>query len=613
MVRLDDYIKFAQNNNMQAIATSDHGNIDNWIEFCSKCKDNNIKPILGSEVYLSEGIVDENNEQTKLNFHLNLYAKNKIGYNNLIKLTTWANKNNFYKKPRITFDILRQYSEGLICTSSCVGSIFAHYILNNNVQKAGKLLLLFKTLFQDDFYIEFGYHLFDSEKAYITVLEKIAEMINVKTIITNDTHYLYTEDEFAHKILMCKGEKTIADESNFSYSHNYYKNYDEIKSIFSEFSQIDVDKCLDNVYEIIDKVENFEIKFHEYIYPELPISNGETQDSYLFKQTMLGVKKKFKNITKEVIDRLNYEFSVISKMQFSGYFNMVADYVNWAKNNKIAVGPGRGSAAGSLIAYCLNITEVNPLEDGLIFERFLNPDRISFPDVDTDFEKIERDNLMKYLTDKSAIKTVASRLGLGFEKYNKILSPIKDPKIDTVDKILENFPDIQKKYNTDTEFQNVCELSKKIEGNIQSTGIHASGVIICHKDISEIVPIIRTKDGYGTAWSDKIVEKMGLIKYDILGLNNLTVIKESVKRIGNNFDIHNIPLDDKKTYELLQKGYNLGIFQLESDGMKSLLFKLQPENIEHITAVVALYRPGAMQFIDQYIENRNNPDKIEYF
>src|SRR5574344_684859 len=300
MVRLDEYIKFAKDNNMQAIATSDHGNIDNWIEFYSKCKDNNIKPILGSEVYLSEGIVDENNEQTKLNFHLNLYAKNKTGYNNIIKLTTWANKNNFYKKPRITFDILKQYSEGLICTSSCVGSIFAHYILNNNVQKAGELLLQFKNLFQDDFYIEFGYHAFPSEKDYITVLEKIANMINVKTIITNDTHYLYKEDEFAHKILMCKGEQTLADESKFSYSHNYYKNYDEIKSILAWFKTIYVNKCVDHIYEIIDIVEDLKIVFGNYVYPELPIPNNETQDSYLFKQTMLGVKKKFNNITKEL-------------------------------------------------------------------------------------------------------------------------------------------------------------------------------------------------------------------------------------------------------------------------------------------------------------------------
>src|SRR5574344_2068683 len=1079
MVRLDDYIKFAKYNNLQAISTSDHGNIDNWIEFYSKCKENNIKPILGSEVYLSEGIIDDNNEKTKLNFHLNLYAKNHTGYKNLIKLTTWANKENFYKKPRITFDILKQYSEGLICTSSCVGSIFAYYILNDDAQKAGELCQEFKQLFKDDFYIEFGYHMFDSEKKYVLFMEQIAKVLNIKTVITNDTHYLYKDDEYAHKILMCKGEQTLADESKFSYSHNYYKNYDEIKSIFSCFKTIDVDKCLDNVYEIIDKCEDLNIEFGNYIYPELPIPNGETQDSHLFKQTMLGARKKFgKNISKEIIDRFQYEFGVISKMQFSGYFNMVSDYISWAKNNGIAVGPARGclspetlikttngykkisevkigdtiynrfgnkdtvlntlnydcdealiniktwknsyskvsvtsdhkvltikqpfknmkifscgeswvdggstldiekylninnaewieaknvelgdylirantdnsnnkpeinnidlskycgekdifddnfiyehktltkenplsirtisktanisrtvlkniknkgniknlkkleeylaennfnlddfinfkknnytkidrfisidkffmyfigyytgdgwykrsgcevglafnnttkhhqlrffkkyfksydtcirlghngknliqliiksrilkdfikdiipdystsreipefvieqnskllkyllkglmrsdghtdktkaknsydstsqklifqvrdllesfgyttnmqkrvskfenwkdsfkvgfnpkigqkkstnsyndgkyiyckvkeintvknesnkvydltvksdpsymtsdyivhnSSAGSLVAYCIDITEVNPLEYDLLFERFLNPDRISFPDIDTDFEKIERETLMKYLIEKygetgcvqistkgylkgkSALKTVASRLGLGFDKYNKFLSPIKDPKIDTVDKIIENYPEIQKKYNTDTEFQNVCELAKKIEGNIQNIGINASGVIICNKDISEVVPIVRTKEGFGTAWSDKIVEKMGLIKYDILGLNNLTVIKETVERIGNNFDIHNIPLNDDNTYKLLQAGYNLGIFQLESDGMKSLLVRLRPENLEHINAIVALYRPGAMQFIDQYIENKNSGN-IEYF
>lgn len=636
MVKIDEYVNFGVENEFPALFISDHGNMDGAINFYITCKDKNIKPIIGSEFYVSEGILDEKDDNTKHNFHLCLYAKNFQGYKNLVKLTTWANINNYYYKPRITFDVLKQYSEGLICTTACIGSQWGYLIENDKLKEAGELAYKYKQLFKDDFYIELGYANFQRQIKYVNVLNKIAEMLNIKTLIGNDVHYLKKEELFAHKIIICKGVGKTVDftenNENFNYTENYYKTAEEIKEIFKTFQNIDVEKCFKNTYEIIDKCENYEIKFGEYIYPELPNTNGLSQAEYLFKSIKEGCIRRYNgNVPKEVINRIQYEFSIINKMNFCGYFNMVKDYIMWAKLNNIKVGAGRGSCAGCLIAYIIGITDVDSLKYDLFFERFLNPDRVSFPDIDTDFEPDGRGKVIQYLTEKygqngcvpistrgylkgkSAIKTVASKLGLDFNKYNSLLKGIDDPKIDTVDKVLESDEQLQKIYNTDEEFRNVITLAKQIEGNIQSIGVHASGVIVCHKDISEITPIIKTKDGYATGYTDKIVEKLGLIKYDILGLKNLVFIKETEARVNKKFDFNTIPLDDKKTYQELQKGNNLGIFQLESDGMKNLLIKLKPENIKHIEAIVALYRPGAMQFIEEYIANKNDSSDIKYF
>lgn len=643
MCKLEEYIDYGKQNNFPALFTSDHGNISCWIPFYLQCREAGIKPVLGSEFYFSEGLVQEVNTpdiskeeklraENKLNFHLNLYAKNITGYKNIIKLTTWANLENSYRKPRITFDILKKYSEGIICTTSCVGSIFAFYILNNKEDITRGYIEKFKDLFKDDFYIEFGYHKFDNEKVYVEKMRRIAKDYNIKTIIANDTHYLYKEDELAHKILMCKGEQTILDKSNFNYSHNYYKSYTEICDIFSEFGGINVDKCMGNTFEIIDKVENYDIPLGKYIVPELKNTEGKTQLEFLKQNIKKGLVKRFKNdIPKSVIERTKYELSVVEEMNFAGYFNVVADYTNWAKNNGISVGPGRGSGCGSIINYLIGITNVNPLEHDLLFERFLNRSRSGFPDLDIDYSTTQRGDLIKHLTQqygqkgcvpistrgflkgKSSIKVVSSKLGLDFKKYNKLLSPIKDPSIDTVQKVVDSSENLTELYKTDAEFKKVIDIAKKIEGSIQSISIHASAVCLEIKDISDYVPIIKTKDGYATGWTDKIVEKCGLIKYDILGLSTLTLIEECCKLIGKDFDINSIPLNDERTYKDLQDGDNLGKFQIESQGMKSLLKRLKPENIEHLSAILALFRPGSIQFIDDYIKNKNNPENIKYF
>lgn len=640
MCKLEDYVDYGKRNNFPALFVSDHGNISCWIPFYLQCKEVGIKPVLGSEVYISEGLVCESEEtdkelklqkENKLNFHLCLYAKDLTGYKNLIKLTTYANMQNFYRKPRITFDVLKKYSKGLICSTACVGSIFAYYLLKDEDDKAISYIKQLQDLFKDDFYIEYGYHYFESEKKYLEKLRRIAKDLNIKEIVANDTHYMYKEDELAHKILMCKGDKKLLDESGFDYSNNYYKSYTEINETFSEFGWFNLDKYMGNTFEIINKVKNYEIPLGKYIYPELKNEEDLSQEELLSKNIKTGLVKRYgNNIPKNVIDRTKYELDIIKKMNFSGYFNVVQDYIVWCKNNGIPVGPARGSGAGSIVNYILGITEVDPLKYDLIFERFLNPERLNFPDIDSDIEPNGRKVLVNHLIEKygqngcvsistrgflkgkSSIKVVASKLGLDFVKYNKFLSGIKDPSIDTVDKVVDSSEELTKLYKTDEEFKKVIDIAKKIEGSIQSISVHASAVCLETNDISDYVPIIRTKDGYATGWTDKIVEKCGLIKYDILGLNNLTVIDECCKLIGNDFDIKNIPLDDKKTFKDLQDGDNLGKFQIESSGMKNLLKRLQPENIDHISAILALYRPSSIQFIDEYIKCKKDPSKVKY-
>lgn len=550
MIKIEDYILFAKENNLKALSVTDHGNVNSWINFYLKCKENEIQPILGYEAYVSSKQLDSDDENSKKNYHINIFAKNNNGYKAIIKLVTYANINNFFRKPRVTLDELSKYAGDIVITTACVGSQFSQLILENKLNECKSLLLEYKKIFKDDFYIEYNYHEFDNEKVVLQKLINFSKGLDIKAIITNDSHYLKKEDEIAHKILMCKGEKqTINDTSRFDYSHNYYKTKEEMQEILKEFD-INIDSCIDNIYEIIDKC-NVEIEFGNYIFPEYPTPNGEGQMQYLVDGVKKGILKRYGRANKEILDRVKYELGVIKNMGFAGYFNVVADYIKWAKDNNIRIGTARGSAGGSLVVYLLEITDIDPLKFGLLFERFLNPDRVSNPDIDSDVDSNERQSLLNYLFDKygvysatqistkgylkgkSAIKTVASRLGLDFNKYNKLLSQIKDPTIDSVDKVVEYSEKIQELYNSDDEVKKVIDTAKKIEGNIQSTGLHAGGIIICHKDISDICPIVRTKDGYATAWSDKIVEKLGLIKYDILGLSNLSTISNCLGRINN--------------------------------------------------------------------------------
>jgi len=621
MIKIDDYVQFAKDNNFPALFTSDHGNVDSWINFYKQCKANDIKPILGSEVYLSL------KKGSKKSYHLCLYAMNEIGYKNLIKLTTYANMENYYYKPRIDLKTLERYSEGLVCTTACVGSLWGQLLKKRHTVIADGFVKKFKNMFGENFYIEYGYHEFEDEKKAIPLLYKLAETNNVKTIIANDSHYLSKSQQMGHKVLMCKGEgNKLADMKHYIYEHNYYKTREEMEEIFSEFPYINFDECVNNTYEIIDKC-NVEIKMGEYIFPDFKTPNGESNDEYLKKQINKKIKNRYPKITKEIADRVKMEVDVITSMNFSGYFLVVMDYVNWARQNDVFVGAGRGSAAGSIVTYILGITDVCPLKYNLLFERFLNPARVSFPDIDVDFDSEGRERVLEYLKKKygdksavqistrgylkgkSAIKNTASKLGVAHDRYNNILTDIQDPSIDTIDKIIEYSEQFRILVDNDEETQKIVEIARQTEGVAQSIGKHAGGIIICHKDISEVCPIIRSKGGYSTAWTDKEVESIGLIKYDILGVATLGILKRAVKKTGIKVD--EIPLDDEKTYELLREGDAHGVFQFEGDFAQSLLKRVSPEKFEDVAVATSANRPGALDsgLTESYIKRRKGEEE----
>lgn len=642
MVKIDDAVKFCKDNDIKALSITDHGDISSWIKQYNACKKADIKPILASEFYMSLKEIAENpHNLTKdgkpkkmhtKHYHLNLFALSKTGYKNIIKLTSYANMNNFYSKPRITMDKLREYSEGIICTTACVGSIWGQLLKRGHVKLAERMTEIFLDIFGDRFYIEYGYHYFEDEKKVIPHLYHIAQKYNIKTIIGNDTHYLYKSEETAHKILMCKGDKqTLSSSSYFDYSHNYYKNMDEIKETFSEFPYINVEECNDNAYEIVERC-NVEIKFGEYVFPKFATPNNETDDEYLIKLVKEGIKDKYPKLTKEIIDRVNYEIKVITEMKFSGYFLVVQDYINWCIKNNVMVGYGRGSAAGSIVVYILGITNVDPIKYNLLFERFLNPARVSFPDIDSDIESKKRPLVFEYLrekygkygfshistrgmlTAKSCIKMVASKLEYDFGKFNRITAQISDPAPKTIEEVFQLYPDVKKIANMDNQVKEVFDYVKILQGNVQSIGIHPGGQVICHEDITDYCPIIKTKDGYATGWTDKDVEKIGLIKFDILGLSNLSILENCLSKISEPIDLNTIPEDDKKSFDLLSRGEGDGIFQFESNSAKSLLKRAKPQSIDDLGVTNAANRPGALDsgLTESYIQRKNGLEDVDY-
>lgn len=626
-IKIKDYINFAKDNNLEALFINDHGSIGGWIEFYNECKENNIKPILGFEAYISL------KEKSKKYYHINLIAINEIGYKNIIKLVTYSNIDNFYYKPRITIEKLKEYSEGIICTTACVGSIWGKLLNKNHIKYAEYIIEIFLEIFKDNFYIEYGFHNFENEEKYIKLLYSISQKYNIKTIIGNDSHYLNKEDNLSHKIMMCKGENQtlINAQEKYNYEENYYKNKEEIKEIFNKFKYINIDECIENIYEIIEKC-NISIEFGNYIYPEYKIENNKSQNKYLVELIKKNLKNRYNKLTKQIIDRINYELKIILDMNFAGYFLIVADYVNWAKNNNILVGCGRGSAAASIICYILGITDLCPLEYNLLFERFLNPDRVSFPDIDVDFDSKKRSLVFDYLknkygkygfsnistrgmlTAKASIKTVSSKLEYDFKKFNCLTSKIKNPAPKTIEEVLDIYPEIKKISESDEQVKNVFNIVKNIQGNIQSIGIHAGGVVISHENITDICPIIRTKDGYATAWTDKEIEKLGLIKFDILGLSNLSIIDNCLSIIDNNIDINNLNLQDETTFKLLKNGDTNGVFQFEEIFVKGLLKRISPEDINDLAIINACNRPGALDsgLTESYIKRRNKEEEIDY-
>ncbi len=637
-IRNKQYIKFAQENNFEAVAITDHGVMYGAMELYRLGKDMQFKTIIGCEFYVLHGDITKKDATNRELFHLVLLAKNNTGYQNLVKLVSIAHIDGFYYKPRINKEILEKHAEGLICLSACIQGELAQEVLKGTKESARETAKWYKNLFKDDYYIEIQDHGLDEQKRSNPELIKIAKEMDIPLVITNDSHYLKKSDASWHDTLLCIQTNALKEEENrFRFSNNefYVKTPEELREAFKWLDSETFEEAIENTARIADKCHVI-IKMGENILPSFDVPANHTIPSYLGYLVRKGIDEKYDEVTPEIEERMKYELSIINQMGFDAYFLIVWDFINYAKTHGVPVGPGRGSAAGSLIAYALGITDLDPMKHHLLFERFLNPERISMPDVDIDFGD-GRERVIDYVTQrygkekvcqiitfgtlsaKAAIKAVARVMNLPFEISNRVSQYVPSEVGMTIDKALEVAPDFKKVYDEDALIRQIIDEARNIEGLKQNTGMHAAGVIIAHQPLDEIVPVQYAKEGNViTEYPKEDCEKIGLLKMDFLGLKNLTIIMQTLEMIkerhGIDIDINHIPLDDEPTYKMLISGNTDGVFQLESSGMKNLVKKLQPSVFEDLGALVALFRPGPLGsgMVDDFVERKHGRQEIKY-
>lgn len=635
-IKLKDLCKFAKENNMPAVAITDHGVMYGALDLYLEAKEAGIKPIIGCEFYVHNGDITEKDPNNNPRYHLILLAKNNEGYMNLVKLASDAACKGFYMKPRINFELLKERHEGIICCSACLGGEVLQNLLKGDYEEAKAVAKRYKDLFGDDYYIELQDHGLEEQKRTNPDLIKLAKELDIKMIITHDSHYLRKEDADWHDTLLCMQTQSMKDEENrFHFPNNefYVKTVSEMRDAFKWMDSETFDQCIKNTVDIAEQC-HVTIKWEAPL-PDFKVPPNHTTDSYLEELVMQGLKRKYKEeeITPELKERVKYELGIIEKMGFSAYFLITWDFIHFAKTHDIPVGPGRGSAAGSVVAYALDITDLDPIRHHLLFERFLNPERFSMPDIDTDFCIEKRGEVIDYVVKKygedkvcqiitfntlaarNAFKSVARVFGMEYAKSNKTASLIED----TIEGSMIEGSELKNLYDTDEEIKRVIDTAKNVEGIKCGIGMHAAGVIISYKPLDQIVPVQPSKDGIIiTQYHREILEKMKLLKMDFLGLRNLTMIHKTVKLVkkcqGIDVDINHIPLDDKPTYDMLVRGETVGVFQLESSGMTSLVKKLKPDVFEDLGALVALFRPGPLGsgMVDDFVERKHGRQAITY-
>ncbi len=630
--RIKDLVKKAASMGMPALALTDHGNLFGALDFYKTAKAENIKPIIGCEIYIAQkSRFDRDNRGS----HLILLAKNKEGYSNLATLSTLAFREGSYYVPRIDKELLRKYSKGLICSSACLGGEVARTILNYGIDRAEVVIREYQEIFGDDFYLELMRHGIQEQEEVNQALSLLSKRTGAKLIATNDVHYVNKEDFEAHKILIKinTDPRNLESDTTLHYTGNeYLRSPEEMAELFAAFPG-----AIENTLEIAEKVETYKLE-RDIVLPVFPLPEGfENENEYLEHLTFEGAKKKYGEITPEIKERLDYELGVIRQMGFSGYFLIVQDFVNAARKLGVIVGPGRGSAAGSAVAYAIGITNVDPIKYKLLFERFLNPERISMPDIDVDFDDEGREKVLEYVVEKygadrvaqivtfgslaakSAIRDVARVLALPLSEADRLAKMVPEKPGISLDQAIEEVPELKKELDSpDEKIRNVLKYARILEGSIKNTGTHACGVIIGPDDLKKFVPLATQKESslMVTQFEGKLVESVGMLKMDFLGLKTLSIIREAINNVkmSRNIEIvvDNIPLDDPKTFELYQKGDTVGTFQFESDGMRQYLRELKPTHIEDLIAMNALYRPGPMQFIPDYINRKHGKEKVEY-
>ena len=631
--RVKNLVARAKELNMSAVAITDHGCMFGAIDFFKVAKAEGIKPIIGCEVYTApRSMRDKDPNYDKSQGHLILLAKDMQGYQNLIKLVSEAYVQGFYYKPRVDIDEISKYSEGIIALSACLAGDVSQALMNRNYEKAKSIALRYKEIFgEDNYYIEIQDHNLPEQKEVNSELIKLSKEIGIGLVATNDVHYVRKEDSKIHDILMCiQMGKTVNDPARMRFGSDefYLKSRQEMESVFP-----DVQEALDNTVKIAQRC-NVEFDFNTIHLPQYDVPSGYTPNEYLRMLCFKGLKERYENPSKEILDRLEYELGVIEKMGYVEYFLITWDFINFARENSIMVGPGRGSAAGSIVSYTLYITDIDPIKYSLLFERFLNPERISMPDIDIDFCYERREEVIDYVKRKygddhvaqiitfgtmgakAAIRDVGRVLDVSYNKVDNIAKEIPFALGMTIDKALDTNPNLRKLYEEDGETKEIIDVSRKIEGMLRHASTHAAGVVISKKPIDEYVPLYKHQDAITTQFTMTTLEELGLLKMDFLGLRTLTVIRDALDLIEKN---HNVKInfstmeyDDPKVYELLASGNTSGVFQLESAGMRSFMKQLKPDNFEDIVAGISLYRPGPMDSIPNYINNKNNPEHVEY-
>tara|TARA_B100001250_G_scaffold285808_1_gene247859 strand:- start:341 stop:3775 length:3435 start_codon:yes stop_codon:yes gene_type:complete len=633
--RIDQLVNTIDDLKMDSVALTEHGNMFSVVPYYKDAKQAGIKPIIGCEIYVATGSRFDKKTTAEGgwgNNHLILLAQNYTGYKNLMKLVTAGYLEGFYYRPRVDVDLLRQYSEGLICMSACLKGEVPEKMLRGDYEGAKEAALRFAEIFPDRYYLEIQNHGIPEEEANIKNMKKLAADLNLPLVCTNDAHYAKQSHWEAHDIHICLGtgkERSDPNRLRYATPEFYFKTQDEMHTLFKEFPQ-----AIENTRKIADSID-LELRMGEYHLPNFPIpEDSPTQDAdeYLKILTQVGAELFYGEITPDIQKRIDHELRVIQNMGFAGYFLITADFVKYSKDMKIPVGPGRGSAAGSIVSFALGITSIDPLKHDLLFERFLNPERISLPDIDIDFCIERRGEVIDYIKDqygdnsvtqiitfgkmkaKQVVRDVGRVMGYSFSEVDKIAKAIPNELNITLDAALEKSNDLQD--FSEGDYKELMSHAKVLEGMHRHASIHAAGVVIAPGDLTDYVPLYRSSTGDVTSQYDmKGLEELGLLKMDFLGLRNLTVIDKAVKLIeqkGEKIDIEKLSLDDVQVYEIFAKGFTIGVFQFESSGMREFLKKLKPTVIEDLIAMNALYRPGPMKNIDDFISRKNGQQKIVY-
>lgn len=630
--RVTDLVDYAKELGHSAVSITDHGVMYAIADFYKYATAKGIKPIIGCEVYTAIGsMLDKGTEDESRYGHLVLLAKNNVGYHNLMKIVSAGFVDGFYYKPRVDKDLLRLHSEGLIAMSACLAGDIPRRLLSNDYEGAKEEALAFAEIFgNENFFLELQNHGIPEQASVNAYLIRMAKELNLNLVATNDVHYLKKEDAKMQDLLMCiQMAKTVNEENRMKFETDefYFKTEEEMRSLFEGISD-----AVDNTQKIADMC-NVELDFSTRHLPDFPLEEGVSHAEYLKKLCASGLKKRYPENYEEHIPKLKYELSVIENMGFVDYFLIVWDVIHFARKNGIPVGPGRGSAAGSLVSYCLRITDIDPIKYNLFFERFLNPERVSMPDIDMDFCYERRQEVIDYVTEKygtdhvaqiitfgtlqarAAVRDVGRAMGLPYSTADTVAKLIPRAMDMTLQKALEITPQLKEVAASSPEIKELIEMTKKIEGMPRHASTHAAGVVITGKPTSEYVPLYRNKDQISTQYTMTRLEELGLLKMDFLGLRTLTVISDTVKHLkrrGIEIDTDNLPFDDKGVYKMISNGETDGVFQLESGGMRQFMRELCPNSIEDIIAGIALYRPGPMDSIPTYIENKNNPKNVVY-